>query len=1057
MRPECEQAINAAADRKLTKAELDGIELRLKSAMKDMVRSDPKAFYGMSQHQQMVEAAKIAKQQMLDQVVVAHESSIREASKKARMINDLASVKPGLKGQVHYLKLQIDNIEMRVQAKMKEFFSLVDQNTVDTGKFFGMFHAPEKTKDIAAALYGESTASPEGQAAAKSLNGMLDTLVDQFHRKGMPLHELEDWRMPQPQEPHKVAGAGKETWVENHMEWVDRDKYINADGSKMNDDQLQHLLEQSYDSISTDGANKRADGVGQAGSPLVGSNKNAPRQLFYKNSEAWMESMQKYGRSTNMYDLMAQHVRGLSKDIVVSDMFGRDAEANMQQMMAIAYKNDLGVNFVEKNIKKLDGYRNSVQRMWDATIHPDRPGNEYWSNIGTQVRGLMGSSQLGSLFGALPDLAGMKMAAEYNGLPAIRMFRNFVDNLTMGPEKAAFLHRAGIWMDGFQHAANRSAVDEFRNGWGTFLNETTHRLMGLNAFDRGMRAGNSLTVMDVLGDFTRRLKLHEADGETRMLQDRGVTQDHWGVWQLAKPEQWRGNETLLTPDSIRNIPDQALDPLVQQRVAARSEILKAEIEKRNASSEKEAIWLAERGDRIRQAKEKTDAFMEELRNRRQTKVGDAAELENVRALVLSNMLRQLEVNHDFLAAHAAQGTHGRVVDMLNSAQDGGHIEGAKGLETKSNNLVQDFGRAINQGGEGLGNTQAKIAATIKEGQARIKELEKTLDLKTDAREKANAERFQEKVAELEKASKEWGDRVERRQDYIDAFNNKLGKVLTEERANLRGEALEKLMEVVQVQEQFGARGAANSSASDKVAMGIDSAKDAGTVMGEIKRFALQFKSVPIGMFRAHWEAGSNLPNASLKDLGNIMGSKQAYLAKFVAYSTMTGALAIELKAMANGQNPRNMSMDTTEGKKFWMEALAAGGGFGMYGDLFANGQTAQGSGVESLMGPGIGAGWNLVKEARAASEAAQTGETQHPFALGATRFIRKNATPLANLWYTKAAFNRLVYDQMQDHLAPGSSAKQQHRMMQRGASYWWAPGTTSPQSAPDIGKAWEPR
>ena len=1063
MRPECQQVINAAAGRELSAAELEALEGSITGSLRELARQDKGRFMGMSPRDRMVEAAKLAKDKILADVVRSHEAAVTEASRKAALFNDVASVKPGLSGQVNYLKGKIVAIENRVDAMSANFFRLVEgTHEAAGGHLFGLFQDPARSADIAAALFGEQS-TPEAARAAKSLQGMMDNLVERCQRAGIPLNAREDYRTPQPQDPTKVATAGADAWVEDHLNWVDPGQYVKADGTLMDREELRAMLRESYRSIATDGANKRAEAEGIGGSSEIGSRANSPRQLFFKDSAAWSQAMEKYGRTTNLYELVSSHVRGMAKDITMAEEFGRNAEGNFQQVAARAYEADLNA-LGGQDIGKLNSLHTKTQRIYDAMMHPDRPGNEYWANLGIQVRGLLASSQLGSLFGALPDLAGMKMASEHNGLPGIRMFRNFMDGLVAGPEKEDFLHKLGIWQDGFQHASNRMAADEFKSGWGTWLNELTHRAMGLNAFDRGMRTGMGRVVMDTLGSFTRKFSsLAEAEGEARLLQSRGITEDHWNVWKAAEVDKGRGNETLLTPDAIYKIPDAAMDPLVEGRVAGRSEIFKAEIEKRNAQTAEEAQWLASRAERIQAAKDKAQAFMEELKGRRADKVGTAAELENVRGLVLANMLRQLEANHDFLAAHATEAAHSRTVDLLNLAQDGAHIEGqpapatrpgveqgqkagtAKpGLEDKAGATLQDYGRAINQGGEGLGRTRAEVLANIKDGQARIAELEKSLDLKSDAREKANAMKFRDAVKDLETYSKELQDRANIRQEYTDAFQSKLGDVLAEERLRMRDEAAEKLLEVTYGQMQFGARGASRSSIEDRLAMGLESSRTAGTPMGELHRFALQFKSVPLGIFRTHLEQMRNL---------DTIGSKAAYGARFVAYSTLTGALAVEIKAIINGQNPRNMSWDTEEGRKFWMEALASGGGFGLYGDLFANGQTKYGSGAEVLAGPGISAGFNALKEISAARDEVMNGETKHPFALSSVRWVRKNALPLANLWYVKAAFNRLVYDQMQDTLAPGSSAKQQQRMMERGASYWWAPGTTAPQSAPDLGKA----
>jgi hypothetical protein len=884
MKPECEQAINSAAGRKLSKGELDGIEERIHSSLRDLASQDRDGFLRMSLPERMTEAAKMAKEKMMTDVVRAHEATIREAGRKAALQSEIASVVPGKNGQIQAIRAKINGIEAKTEGIASAFFSTTEgAHEAAGGKLFGLFMDPTQHFNIAKALFGEET-TPEAQRAGDSLHKMMDAMADRYQREGIPLNAREDYRTPQPQEPYKVAKAGKDAWVEDHMNWVDRSKYVNSDGSRMNDDQMRSMLGESYRSISTDGANKRAEaaGGGYGGSALVGSTKNAPRQLFFKDAASWQAAMESYGRSTNMYELVSSHVRSMAKDIAMTETFGRDADTNVKQILAKAFENDQNA-VAGKDRQSVRELSAKVQRIYDALAHPDRPGNEYWANVGSQTRGLIGSTQLGSLVGALPDIAAMKMAAEHSGLPQMRVFRNMADAIIMSPEGKNFLHRIGVWQEGFQHAGTAIAGDEFRNGWGNWMNETTHKAMGLNGFDRALRTGMGRTVLDMLGEFTRKHDtLASADGEARFLGKGGITEDHWATWRAADVEKGRGNETLLTPESIHNIPDAKLDPLVESRVAARSEIFQNEITKRDAQ-------IARLGDNP-----------------------DGARVQEIR----------------------------------------------------------------------------------------------------------------------------------------DAFQAKHDSILSEERASMKDEAAEKLMEVAAQQMQFGARGASKSSLEDRMAFGVESSKDAGTFMGELKRFMVQFKSVPLGIFRAHFDA--------MKDLDG-WGSKASYAARFVGYSTLMGALATELKAVINGQNPRDMNIGTDEGRKFWMESVAAGGGMGLYGDLFANDRTKFGSGAEVLAGPGITAGYNIIKEMSKAREDAMNGESKHSYALAALRLVRQNATPFANIWYAKAAFNRLVYDQLQDQLSPGHSQQQTARMQRHGASYWWTPGTTSPQSAPDLSQGYQDR
>ncbi|VWC96105.1 hypothetical protein BLA39750_02235 [Burkholderia lata] len=1066
MKPECISALNAAAGRQLSNAEVDAIDERLHGALREMSLKDHAGFMAMSPTERATEAAKMAKEWMLQDRVRAHEQSILEASRKASLQSDLDSVKPGLRGQVHTLKNKIIALESRVDAMAANHFRLLDGlHEADSGRLLGTLQNPEKQRDIAAALFGEQS-SPEARTAADSIKSMMDTLADRFQRAGLTLNKRDDYRMPQPQDPLKVA-ASRDAWVEDHLNWVDRRAYVNADGRPMNDDQLRRMLGESWRSIATDGANKRAEETTRGGSAIVGSGKNAPRQLFFKNSSAWSDAMQKYGGTTNMYELLNSHVRSMTKDIAVAEQFGRNAEDNVRQAMARAYENDQRALTTDKERSNLASMQAKTGRLFDTYLHPMRPGSEGWANAMVQLRGLMASSQLGSLFGALPDLAGMKLAAEHSGLPAFRLFRSAVDSLLAGGEKKAFLNKLGIWQEGFAHLNHRMAEENIKSGYGSWLNEMTHRLMGLNAFDRGMRAGMGRTVMDTLGRFTREHDtLASAEGEARLLQENGITENHWQVWRKAELDPgYHGSEHLLTPQSIYDIPNAKLDPLIEQRVAARSDNLKAEIEKRDAQTVKEREWIDSRSDKLNAARDKANRMLREFDDRRQGKVDEAADAASAHADVLRAHVERAEVEHDIAGFLKTQDAQGRIADFLHRVEDGESIERAvirqrtqadnatdavvdnfakaPGIGERADRAVENYGRSVNGAAEALGVRRARADARIKGAEQRVAEMQKSHDADVARKAQAVQDRFAPQIKALNDFTNEMRERAAKRQEMADAFQSKVGNVLDEERTRAKDEAAEKLLEVTYGQMQYGARGASRTSMEDRDAMGM-ARLPAGTIAGELARFALQFKSVPIGIFRAHWDRMQSY---------TTWGSKMAYGARFVGYSALMGALATEIKAMINGQNPRSMNVSTEEGRKFWLESMAAGGGFGLYGDLFLNGQSAGQHGVESLLGPGVSAGWDAVSQVRQAIADADQGEIKHPYLLSAVRWIRRNATPFANLWYAKAAFNRLVYDALQDNLAPGSSDKQRQRMEARGASYWWAPGAESEPTTPDLGAA----
>jgi hypothetical protein len=72
------------------------------------------------------------------------------------------------------------------------------------------------------------------------------------------------------------------------------------------------------------------------------------------------------------------------------------------------------------------------------------------------------------------------------------------------------------------------------------------------------------------------------------------------------------------------------------------------------------------------------------------------------------------------------------------------------------------------------------------------------------------------------------------------------------------------------------------------------------------------------------------------------------------------------------------------------------------------------------------------------------------------RFAKGNI-PFANMWYTQAAFDHLIWNDMQDAASPGYLDRMQAKAYaDRGTSWWWNPEESTPSGPPDIQQAWQP-
>lgn len=225
----------------------------------------------------------------------------------------------------------------------------------------------------------------------------------------------------------------------------------------------------------------------------------------------------------------------------------------------------------------------------------------------------------------------------------------------------------------------------------------------------------------------------------------------------------------------------------------------------------------------------------------------------------------------------------------------------------------------------------------------------------------------------------------------------------------------------------------------------------GTEMGEIWRCVTQFKSFPMAFLMRH---GSRALSQ------NGWASKAWYAGSLLGMTSILGGLVVQLKELANGNDPATIFDDDSDLKtetKFFTRAFVAGGGMPIVGDILVAGMDPSGRDTtDFMMGPfgsdtkallALSFGnlnqWYEGKDTNAGNEA--------------YRFF-KNKIPAQNLWYTKAVTNKIIFDGIQDTIAPGyreklirKAEREQDRTTWLG-DFNWDSGFDEAR-APDLSKA----
>jgi hypothetical protein len=226
-------------------------------------------------------------------------------------------------------------------------------------------------------------------------------------------------------------------------------------------------------------------------------------------------------------------------------------------------------------------------------------------------------------------------------------------------------------------------------------------------------------------------------------------------------------------------------------------------------------------------------------------------------------------------------------------------------------------------------------------------------------------------------------------------------------------------------------------------------QQAGTGVGELARATMQFKSFPIAMISRHWRR--ILDNKQSLDGAPVLANKAAYTAALAVTTAALGGVVFQLKQIKDGKDPVDMTT-----AKFWVRAIAQGGGAGFMGDIILGDTTQDRGQLDSvgrlLLGPSFGSLADIYELTKGNADEMIAGKDTHAGA-EALRFSRSHL-PYVNLWYGKAALDHLLLHSVQENLSPGYLDRLRSKAQKDWEQgYFWAPGDSVPDRAPDIGKA----
>lgn len=568
MKPQCIDAVNQAVGRTLTDAEIKGIEERIVRHMRQNAARDPQAALAMTAEQRFTEAAKSA----------ADEFHVEQAKKVQRVaLQVLANAKieqhlaqfggDKMDGLARVVAFHADGrgnfLSIESQAKAIERDALrqmIGTMEATNPKFFGLFENRDGVRALVKELFGEASGVKEAKEGAAQFKAVAEALRQRFNRGGGEIGQLEDWGMPHHHSQMNVAKAGREQWIADILPKLDRKRYVGPDGATMTDQELNVFLTHAWETIATGGVNKIEPGR-QSGNGMRANRGNESRQIHFNGADAFLEYQQKYGERTT-YEMLIGHISGVAKDIALVETLGPNPDHAFRMFRDAAVKEATLADPVSAG--KVQKQAVGLENLYNMTAGKTLPvASEWLAKSFDTLRSWLTASRLGSaVISSLADEATMYVTAHVNNLPEMRIFANELAALNPAnrmEERLAL--RAGLAMNTMISSLNRFGQEGLGASFSSKLASTVLRASGLNALTDARRRAFGVTMMSSLGQITRDVdSLARLDsGDHRILLSKGITDTDFAVWRKAQLEDWGGgNHTMLTPESIYRIPDEAL-------------------------------------------------------------------------------------------------------------------------------------------------------------------------------------------------------------------------------------------------------------------------------------------------------------------------------------------------------------------------------------------------------------------------------------------------------------------------------------------------------------------
>ncbi|MBM7139897.1 hypothetical protein [Acinetobacter sp. 105-3] len=1038
MKEQCKQAVaKALGKQSLSAQEAIKIESRINEAMRNMARKDIDKWRNLSDSEKLTEASKQVAIDIQEQLKRKHKIAANDILTQSKNLAKLdhsrlsasevvdRMVAPhGDMSGIQSISSKADGIASIYEGFLTDFYTNIKGG-------LGIFTDKELVHKIVRERFGESTGDALAKKISDKMGDVFETMRDRFNRNGGDIGKLDNWGLPQTHNLEKIAQAGKEAWVSKAESLIDTRQYVHENGDYYSQQEIRSLLEYSYDTLSSDGANKIEVGrqAAGAGTSKVTNRHGESRVLHFKDAESWLEYQSDFG-GMQFVDLVNAHIKGLSKDIALVENLGSNPKTAFKILKDAADKKD---REAKRITTKDNPVLNRAQVMFDEFSGGNSPQSQVLANLGVAYRSMNIFSMLGgTTIASTTDQATIAKTAHVHGLSYRKAFGELIGQLNPANKADRELaHSLGLATEEMLGSIARWSDDGLTATYGkseklarisSGVATQVMRVSFLNALTSASKVGFTKQLMEKYGRLSRSKAWNDLDAQDRdLLSNTGLDERAWQVFQIAEPVVDRKGNQLMSARSIYEIPDDKLLATMDGDVKNLMDDINNQIKSLNDANAIDDQRIANKAQRTDDLKGQLSQRLSDYANRKDSKAQAEKQAFQDRIDLIDAQKELAAAQSDINTYLQAEKQSNRIQSFLQQVEEGRH----------SDKVAQDTRRNVERNARQFGNNAESLGYRLGNAERRITELRAKIRKADSEANKAIKSKFKEldkKVTQLDDEFNQYqtnlNERQQKRQFVIDRINSGIDADKKALAKKIRDEVASQLQAHL-LDEQGMA--VIEAGLREKTLINVGAR---GTITGEIVRGLAQFKSFSVAFLMRH--GSRTMAQDGLK-------GKAAYAIPLFVMTTLLGGLVVQLKELLNGNDPQAMwdSDDPKKASSFFVRSAVQGGGLSFLGDILVAGTDTSGRDAHSFVAGPLGDDFESLLSLTVGNLTQYNEGKDTNFGNEAFQFVKRKI-PAQNLWYTKAAINRMVFDEMQDTIAPGYREKALRKAQrQQGRERFW--------------------